>query len=307
MAGEFDLHQLLAGPIIAMNDAQADAAASFYEVFDQFAFEPAQQAAHGAEPEPRRLRMISFIAERATADGIERRQISMPLLQMIPIGGIGIDSAKIQFSLAVNAEPPSAARAPANAPAAAERAVALKARIAPAAASETASGNLQVEIVLKQLDLPAGYLDMIAETQGGISRRVSGEPASPTGPSDEPAENQELFQARFGEPPDRIAPGREIGFAIEIDVNPRFVGPDGMELKVETSLKNKLRVGGPAPPARLAPGRHRLRVTLVAAANLPAGDAALVLNGTSTGPDGVKSQHAVRLALVCNDKEPPRP
>src|SRR4051812_31791014 len=106
MAGEFDLHQLLAGPVIAMNDAQADAAASFYEIFDQFAFEPAQTAAPGAEPAPRQLRMISFVAERATAEGIERRRISMPLLQMIPIGGIGIDSAKIQFSLAVNAEPP---------------------------------------------------------------------------------------------------------------------------------------------------------------------------------------------------------
>jgi len=304
MAGEFDLHQLLAGPIIAMNDAQADAAASFYEVFDQFAFEPAQQAAGGAEPEPRRLRMISFVAERATAEGIERRQISMPLLQMIPIGGIGIDSARIQFSLAVNAEPPAAARAPAGAPAAAaaERAVALKARIAPTAARDAVSGNLQVEIMLKQLDLPAGYLDMIAETQGGVSRRVPGEPAAPEG------EGTELFQAAFREPAEPlIVPGGELSVLIDIVPNPRLVGPDGLELALATGATKKLRIVKPETPVRLPAKRQLLAVTLAAAPTLPGGGVLLLLKGASTGADGVKTEHEVRLMLRCGDSELPRP
>jgi hypothetical protein len=307
MAGEFDLHQLLAGPVIAMNDAQADAAASFYELFDQFAFEPAE-AARAAEPAPRRLRMISFVAERATAEGVERRQISMPLLQMIPIGGVAIDSAKIQFSLAVNAEAPAAARRTATAPAAAERAVALKGRIAPAAASDTAAGNLQVEIVLKQVDLPAGYLDMIAETQGGMSQPVSEPPASPPPPpredvkGDKESEDSPLFEAELREPSARaIAPGRDYGAILVIKPNPELVGPEGLAIAFASEPKRAFEVVIPEAPIRLDRGGREQRLQ-IAVAEMVGGlaervEVALQLNGSSVGPDGVGRRHAVRLLL----------
>lgn len=300
MAGEFDLHQLLAGPIVAMNDAQADAAASFYELFEQFAFEPQDTAARGGAPEARSLRMISFVAERATAGGIERRQISMPLLQMIPIGGIAIDSAKIEFSLAVNAEPPASARARAGtaAPAiAAGRAVALKGRIAPAAASDAAgAGNLRVEIVLKQVDLPAGYLDMIAETQGGMSRIV------PEVKADEPQTDPDapLFTATVREASAKgIRPGEEHVLFLEITPNPELVGRKGLEVEMAAEPKTAFSIEDPSALSHVGTQPRFVRVVLNTSRTLARGARAvsLVLNGASDGPDGVRRQHIARILL----------
>lgn len=285
MAGDFDLHQLLAGPIIAMNDAQADAAASFYELFEQFAFDPASVAPDGAQ-EPRRLKTISFIAERATPDGIERRQISMPLLQMLPIGGVAIDSARIQFSLAINAEPAATKSMRRATPAAAgERAIALKGRIAPAAAAASEAGNLQVEIVLKQVDLPAGYLDMLAETQGGMSCRLAEDEAV-------------LFEAGFLEPRNPvIAPSRELAILIDVVANPRLVGKEGLELTMKGEPAGAIRMVEPPQSVRLDAGRQSLRIALRTPARMPAGDIAMLLTGTAIGADGIWRTHETRLPL----------
>lgn len=288
MAGEFDLHHLLAGPIIAMNDAQADAAASFYELFDQFAFEP--HADGSTAGEPRRLRTISFIAERATAEGIERRQISMPLLQMIPIGGVAIDSAKMQFALALNAEP-LGPTAPATAPApgaAAARAVSMKARIAPTATGAAPTGNLQVEIVLKQVDLPAGYLDMIAETQGGMSRLL------PQGQAHEAP----LFAATLVDvSPPFVVNGARNSVAIEIVPNAALIGEGGLALNFRAEPGDAFTVRAPAALSQLNAERRSGRLDILAR-EIPAGtELALLIDGTATRADGTQIQHAARLAL----------
>jgi hypothetical protein len=292
MAGEVDLHRLLAGPVIAMNDAQADAAASFYEMFDRFAFEPAETAARGAEPAPRQLRMISFVAERATPEGIERRQISMPLLQMIPIAGVAIDSAKIQFSLAVNAEPDDAARA-SDAAAVAGRDVAMKARIAPSSTGEAAAGNLQVEIVLKQTDLPGGYLDMIAETQGGMSRAL---------PATAPAPDMPLFTATLRKlAPSQIIPGNVFRFELHIEPNPGLVGTGGLQIMLASAPERALSRLQPLDPVRI--GKSPGAVPGSAFANsVIAGysdrtTVSLLVTGVATGPDGVAHRHSVNVVL----------
>ena len=290
MAGEFDLHQLLAGPIIAMNDAQADAAASFYELFDQFAFEPPVEAARSDEP--RRLRTISFVAERATPEGLERRQISMPLLQMLPIGGIGIETAKIQFSLALNAEPGGGAPR-ARGAAAPARAVAMKARIAPTAAGTAPSGNLQVEIVLRQMDLPAGYLDMIAETHGGVSRILRTED-----PAAEPRPEEPLFTAtvrRTSAP--FIVPGRPHAIVLEIVPNPRLVGPQGLDLGFASEPRRALTIRPAAALTHLGAEPRTDQVELLLR-ELQAGvEPALLIQGKAVGPDGAQHEHSIRIAL----------
>lgn len=290
MAGEFDLHQLLAGPIIAMNDAQADAAASFYELFDQFAFEPPGEAA--LADEPRRLRTISFVAERATTEGLERRQISMPLLQMIPIGGIGIDTARIQFSLALNAEPGS--RAPASRGAAGPaRAVAMKARIAPTAAEAAPSGNLQVEIVLKQMDLPAGYLDMIAETHGGVSRILQAGKAAP-----EPGSGGPLFTATVREASaPTIVPGRPHVLVLEIIPNARLVGPTGLDLGFASEPRRALTIRAGGGFLKLGSEPRTDRVELLLRELAAEVEPALLITGKAVGPDGAEHEHSTRIPL----------
>jgi hypothetical protein len=309
MAGEVDLNALLAGPIIAMNDAQADAAASFFELFEQFAFEP---PVDGDPAAPRRLRMISFVAERATAAGVERREISMPLLQMIPIGGVAIDSAKIQFSVALNAEPAkNPAGGPAAAPGAAQamtgavaprRDVTMKARIAPGPATTAAAsaggaavgpGNLQVEIVLKQIDLPAGYLDMIAETQGGMSRRLD-----PPAPAPAPGNVAPLFAATLaGELPPRLAPRQRLALILQIVPEPARIGDEGLILEysadppgsAELKVPNTLRRTGREPVS----GRISVTIGDVREGTIPT----IVIEGAADGPNGTPGRHVVRIPL----------
>jgi hypothetical protein len=323
VAGEVDLNALLAGPIIAMNDAQADAAASFFELFEQFAFEPPR--ADAGPSEPRRLRMISFVAERAIASGVERREISMPLLQMIPIGGVAIDTARIQFSVALTADappspppgPPPVGPRPAGgpvAPVAPRRFVMMKARIAPgigttaftaadaaggaggSAEFGTGPGNLQVEIVLKQIDLPAGYLDMIAETQGGMSRRID-EPAPAPGSTPDPSVGPPLFAATVRGLPERLTPGQRLTLVVDITPEPAQIGPAGLALEfagdppdaIAARVPNSLRQVGPEP----ASGRLSLSIGDVREKM----ETALVIQGAATGPDGVPHRHMVRVPL----------
>ncbi len=315
MAGDADLDQLLAAPIVAMNDAQADAAATFFELLDRFAFEP---AAPDADPSaPRRLRTISFVAERATSAGVERREISLPLLQMIPLGGVTIDSANIRFSLALTADPPtpeppppppggpvppsppSGGVRPKVAEIVPRRAVQLKARIAPAsgpAGTEFAGaggmsvggGNLEVEMVLRQIDLPAGFLDMIAETQGGMSRRID---AAAGGPAP-------LFAATISsELPARLAQGQSIAVEIEIAPDPAQVGAEGLALAYAAEPAGAFEAKPSDPIRRI--GRERVggRVKL-AIADVREGTAlALVVHGTAPAAEGAPRRHSVRLAL----------
>lgn len=300
MAGEFDLHQLLAGPIIAMNDAQANAAASFYELFEQFAFETPGDSDDVVSSAARRLKMISFIAERAVEGRLERRQISIPLIQMIPMGGIGIDSAKIEFSLAVNAEPSSAARttlSAAAAPAAAERAVTLKGRIAPAAASDAATaGNLRVEIMLKQVDLPAGYIDMIAETQGGMSRIVQETAVIVE------ADNVKLFTVALLDPTvPAVMPGGEYAIPIEIVPDSSLIGQRGLEIALKSEPERALQIAAPESPIEMGGDPQRERLYVWADQEIAkygsSTKVAVRLTGTSIGPDGVKREHSVRIIL----------
>lgn len=293
MAGDFDLHHLLAGPVIAMNDAQADAAASFYDLFERFAFEPADRAARGAGDAPRRLRMISFLAERATPEGIERRRISMPLLQMIPIGGVAIDSAKIEFALSVTAGPLALAKPAAGQAdiASAERKLALKGRIAPTGGGSDATGNLRVEIVLKQVDLPAGYLDMIAETQGGMSQLV---------PVPDP--RRPLFEASFplGSPP-RIAKAGKYRLDLEILLLPPAA--DGIELTLQGDPRGAYRILEPPGPVHVLRERSSVPVVIEASrewAKLVQGDRDILmtLSGRAIGADETEGDQTVQLVLL---------
>jgi len=316
MAGDFDLHQLLAGPIIAMNDAQGAAAASFYELFEQFAFEAADPAA----AQPRQLRMLDFVAERATAEGIERRHISLPLLQMIPIGGVGIESAKIEFTLAVNAEPaaratPTGARQRAmtvpvsrTASASEPAPMALRARIAPTGAVEpgTPAGNLKVEIQLRQIDLPAGLLDMIAETQGGMSRRApaAAPPAPPPRPPppSPPTEEMPLFTAAIRRTSARaITPGDDFGFALWIEPNPGLIGSAQLQISLASEPRRALEILRPEGAIRI--GREPVEVgvsvfvTEAVAKYSERTNVTLSVVGTGVGPDGAALRHRTSILL----------
>lgn len=298
MAGEFELRQLLAAPVVAMNDAQADAAATFVELLDQFAFEePASGEARGA---PRSLRMIGFVAERAIAGGrVERREISMPLLQLIPLGGIGIDTARLEFTVALTAAPAGAGqRRTAPAPVgAADRSLVMVGRIAPGGAAKPPAdgGILKVEINLRQMDLPAGYLDMIAETQGGAVRTLDPEPAEEPGLPGETA----LFTAaiRGASARQAVAAGRELRFTLDIKADPRLVGTGGLELRLASDPPRGFALIEPDPVLCLDPGARSVPLAILVAETAAQQPLSLTLSGRATDPQGRERCHRIALPL----------
>ncbi|HZF94735.1 MAG TPA: DUF2589 domain-containing protein [Allosphingosinicella sp.] len=293
MAGDFELHELIAAPILAFVEAQAEAAATFYDVLERFAFEEKQPGADAGGA--RRLRMIAFVAERAGADGtLERREIGIPLLQMIPLSGLGIDTARLQFAVALTAEPAEGRSARREPAAAAARPPCLRGRVAPLAGGQPAAGGtLQVEITLRQLDLPAGYLEMIAETQGGIVRPALEARAGPAGPVRE----QGLFRAALRSALLReFARGRDHELTLHIEPDRRFVGEAGLELQLASDPPNALLFLAPAPWPRLSAAPQPVSAAVRAGAAFdPAADIHLVLGGTARGADGIERTDSVRI------------
>lgn len=318
MAGEFDLKQLLAAPVVAMNDAQADAAANFYDMLQAFAFEGPPPAANGAvaavDAGPRRLRMISFIAESADADGrLHRREISMPLIQLIPIGGVGIDSARIEFSLAVDVEAtatPATGLAAITLPRAGDAGrappILMKAKIPPTPGSQPgpggpadsagAMGNLKVDISLKQVDLPNGFLDMIAETQGGTVRPM---PALAEPPPEPPrAEAAPLFTARLkSKPIMSFEPRAPFKVAILIEPVAGLLGPGGLTVALAASPARSLIIAAPAAPSVL-PGETATLTVEGAVGRVAAGrEVALRLSGSTVQKDDTRIEHEVVIVV----------
>lgn len=264
MADDFDFWKLIAGPIQAMNEAEAASAARFVDLMTEYAFEP------GETPEaPRRLRELSFDMRRIGSNGqVETRRISIPLLQLLPLGGVSIGEATLKFGLSMRAEaggkaagtPTQADTATADvaggvSPAAALRMAtsgALQARQAEpvrlagrlARTQGTTDGvgqtdaNIDIEIKLRQIDLPQGVLTLLQQADGGIEERIEAapepEPPAPPTPPEDTFEADDLFKVSAVDfSPRDIRAGRAL--AVDLRVSPRrkLAEPLVLEIGVE--------------------------------------------------------------------------
>jgi hypothetical protein len=178
MTDQRELWQLLAAPISAVNEAEAANAVRFVELLTEYACveeaspnetPEAPSTTRDPGPRPRRFRELAFEIERRNELGApERREIRIPLLQLIPVGGVSIERAKLSYALAVDALAPGAQD---------DQGDRTLPRLGGSIARRTGSadregsagaGNFEVEIELRQMDLPAGVLDLIQHTQGGV-------------------------------------------------------------------------------------------------------------------------------------------
>jgi hypothetical protein len=194
MADDFDLWELIAAPIKAMNEAEAGSATRFVELLLDYALEPVpaadpkQKTVVAPAAAPTKLREVSFQMRRPTAPGqTETREITLPLLQLVPIGGVSINEATLNYGLSM-----SAARAASPGtrrlfpqPGSSETVTRFTGRLAQTSGlrstgdgTPATDANITIEIKLKQMDLPQGVLDLLQHTQGGIDSPV-GEQGGP--------------------------------------------------------------------------------------------------------------------------------
>lgn len=196
---EFDLRGLISAPIVAVNEAESDSAASFVELLHEFAFETGDDGT-------RSLKELSFAFDRVDADGETRVQrVVLPLIHFVPMGGLSIQEATLNYSLRLDAEPhtpesadrqvPSEVLPRRNAHLTPVRMVGHLAE--PRESGTKLSGNINIELKLKQIDLPQGALSLLETTQAAISMTTEdsalpGKPTDPTVPSSEPVTSVEL-------------------------------------------------------------------------------------------------------------------
>jgi hypothetical protein len=194
MADEFDLSDLIAAPIRALNEAEAAAATRFLELLLDYALEHPAGARAEAAPTPR-LRQFSFDMERVDADGQTRtHRLSVPLFQLLPFGGVSIDQATLNYGVTLRAARPSDPAPGRVAGVAALPASRFSGRLAQSHGGSSpgapaSDANLDIEVKLRQIDMPQGLLDLIQHTQGIVrSEAPSSDEREPP-----PASDAKLF------------------------------------------------------------------------------------------------------------------
>jgi hypothetical protein len=304
MADDFDFWKLIAGPIQAMNEAEAASAARFVDLMTEYAFEPGETA-----EAPRRLRELTFDMRRIGSNGqVETRRISIPLLQLLPLGGVSIGEATLKFGLSMRAEvggraagtPAPADTATADAAGGVSSAAALRiatpatlqarqaepvrlaGRLARTQGTTDGVGqtdaNIDIEIKLRQIDLPQGILTLLQQADGGIEERIEvaaePEPPAPPTPPQDPVEADDLFKVSAVDfSPRDIRAGRAL--TVELRVSPRRRLSEPLVLEVVVEPQGILERVEPLELPPIASWRD-LKVTFLAAE-----DAARIAGGRS--------------------------
>lgn len=154
---DFDLFELISAPIIAMNEAEAQNSARYVELLEDYAFETPDKAGRRA------LSTLAFSYARAEADGTATLQsIEIPLIQFLPISGVAIEQAKLNYALKIN---PAADKSSGR--------LRMLGRLAENTESNTPlSGNINIELHLKQVDMPQGVLSLLETSQQAAHQKT---------------------------------------------------------------------------------------------------------------------------------------
>ena len=98
---DFSITDLITAPILAVNEAEAKNALQFVEHLQEHLFEPDEQ---GNSPSPS-LKTLNFVFDRMDQQGrLEKYEVSLPMMQFVPFGGVAIDRAVLKYNLHVQAE-----------------------------------------------------------------------------------------------------------------------------------------------------------------------------------------------------------
>lgn len=176
-----DLSQLLAGPLIALVDADAHAALRLAEFVREVGFVNARRAAAAPTPAAAgtgdtagrsnlgELRTVAFQYRKTGPDGLPRTcTAEIPVLSLVTLPKLQVSEAQFEYSIRVHGSAPTAGatQAPASVPGAPAPvrllgAVAHSPESPAARAAPATQGNLQVRITVRQADMPAGLSQLL--------------------------------------------------------------------------------------------------------------------------------------------------
>lgn len=200
------LYQLIGAPLMAVVQAEAQAAQASADFIKEVGFERAKAPATGtaATPEPVTtlqdggnigdLKMVQFTHEVRGTDGIVRtHQMNVPVLSLFPIPLLQVKDAEFDFAIRIldhvargpqlptKTQPESKGQADLTEFLSKNR-VELKGAIArqpaPSSNQRTTDLQLRVKIRMEQADMPAGLMKLLSVLDQGISSAPA-PPASP--------------------------------------------------------------------------------------------------------------------------------
>ncbi|MBC1239132.1 DUF2589 domain-containing protein [Nostoc sp. 2RC] len=173
--------ELIAGPLIATLSADFDAGVKFVEFFHKYGLEEENETTTGEMTERqikkpgRSFKMVTFRYEQAGREYC----VEVPLLSLIPLPLLQIDTAEFEFNIRVFTEVPpklpesfdpnkTRTEADQSNPTANPPYEGMKARLAPAAGKSedgkpipSVDANMKVTVKMKQADLPIGMIRLM--------------------------------------------------------------------------------------------------------------------------------------------------
>lgn len=253
MPDEQELWQLIAAPVTAFNEAEAASGARFVELMTEYAFLPAPDCADRTQDDttpntntPLRLRELTFQVEQRNELGqIQKRDIRFPIIQFIPLGGLSIDQAKINFALSLDALPSEgtargrASRAPSTSLPRLTGRIARRWSPASEPNDETTDGNVGIEMNLRQIDLPSGILDLIHQTQGGVTT-VHPEDPNPPSPLESTGQIFHIKLLELSEP--TLKPCQDLNAKIQIRLSPEVTQGWPVAFKITPNPRGALKL-----------------------------------------------------------------
>ncbi len=182
-----DLAELFAMPLTALIEADAQAAKTFVDFIKAYGFERPQGS---SEEEFGKLKMVSFSYTRIGANGLPQTfNIEIPVILLIPLPALAINDATMKFEVEIFAivkrdpaigDALREGRVPLRHQPVSRRPLQLKVRMARSPTRMTSSASedkdyaevksrtaMQVEVKLRQSDLPEGILQMLNLTAQG--------------------------------------------------------------------------------------------------------------------------------------------
>ena len=178
-----DLWKLVAGPIQAINEAEHNNALQFAELLSELAFDSS------SEEKSQKLRELSFKTTVTDELGTPQEQlVSIPLLQLVPIGGVTVDKAKLTYSLRARTDDSSMRERNNSMTRELPRFIG---DLGQKSGETSDDGNISLEVELKQIDLPGGLLDALNITRARLNPVEEKDPEPD--PEPDPNDDEEKY------------------------------------------------------------------------------------------------------------------
>lgn len=180
------LYQILGAPLLAMVQAETQAAQATAQFIQKIGFHSANDGDDPTEDNVGigELRTVTFRYSKMGLDGEDDEfQVAIPVLAIIPIPAIQISEATINFAVEINAAVKLETNTPVSAPDVKGQDNSIESQIVGfkgGLARSDSKTAMKVEIKLKQADVPVGMQALFRLMEQGISSSNKPKPETPS-------------------------------------------------------------------------------------------------------------------------------